>query len=152
MGLVGCPETSVTNYQSTLRKIPDDRRSHLTLRRKPEATHNVCITSVIVIEFWLLGIQLSFEYFQSIKRMDCSFVACSRSFGNRLSACPYAGVYQHHCNWTDLSCILILRAFMEICPENPNLVKVGQKCQARLALAVRPRYVAHCWERRVAQQ
>ena len=29
MGLIGCPETSVTNYQSTLRNIPEGRRSHL---------------------------------------------------------------------------------------------------------------------------
>jgi len=26
MGLTGYPETSVTNYQPTLRKIPEDRR------------------------------------------------------------------------------------------------------------------------------
>jgi hypothetical protein len=29
MGPVVCPETSVTNYQSTLRNIPEERRSHL---------------------------------------------------------------------------------------------------------------------------
>jgi hypothetical protein len=63
MGLVGCPETYVTNYQSTLRKIPDEQRPNLTPRRKPEATHNVRIISVIVIEFCLLGIQLRFEFF-----------------------------------------------------------------------------------------
>jgi len=27
--VLGCPETSVRNYHSTLRKIPKDRRSHL---------------------------------------------------------------------------------------------------------------------------
>jgi len=26
MGLIGCPETSVTNYQSTLRNIPEEQR------------------------------------------------------------------------------------------------------------------------------
>ena len=29
MGPTGCPETSVTNYQSTLSNIPEERRSHL---------------------------------------------------------------------------------------------------------------------------
>jgi hypothetical protein len=26
MGRIGCPETSITNYQSTLRKIPEQRK------------------------------------------------------------------------------------------------------------------------------
>ena len=29
MGPIGCPETSVRNYRSTLRNIPEERRSHL---------------------------------------------------------------------------------------------------------------------------
>jgi hypothetical protein len=29
MGPIGCPETSIRNYQSTLRKIPKEGRSHL---------------------------------------------------------------------------------------------------------------------------
>jgi len=29
MGPIVFPETSVTNYQSTLRNIPEERRSHL---------------------------------------------------------------------------------------------------------------------------
>ena len=29
MGPIGCPETSVNNYGSTLRNIPEERRSHL---------------------------------------------------------------------------------------------------------------------------
>jgi hypothetical protein len=29
IGQIGCPETSVRNYHSTLRKIPKERRSHL---------------------------------------------------------------------------------------------------------------------------
>jgi hypothetical protein len=28
MGPIGCPETSVANYQSTLRNFPEQRRSH----------------------------------------------------------------------------------------------------------------------------
>jgi hypothetical protein len=28
MGPIGCPETSVANYNSTIRKIPKERRSH----------------------------------------------------------------------------------------------------------------------------
>jgi hypothetical protein len=29
MGLLGCPETCVSNYWSTLRNIPEEKRSHL---------------------------------------------------------------------------------------------------------------------------
>jgi len=29
MGSIGCPETSVRNYYSTLRNIPEQRKSHL---------------------------------------------------------------------------------------------------------------------------
>jgi hypothetical protein len=29
MGPIDCSETTVTNYQSTLRKIPKDRRTHV---------------------------------------------------------------------------------------------------------------------------
>jgi len=29
MGAIGCPETSVRNYHSTLHKIPNDRRSQI---------------------------------------------------------------------------------------------------------------------------
>jgi hypothetical protein len=29
MGLIGCPEMSVQNYHSTLRNIPEERRSWL---------------------------------------------------------------------------------------------------------------------------
>jgi hypothetical protein len=29
MGPIGCPETSVQNYHSTLHNIPEERRSHL---------------------------------------------------------------------------------------------------------------------------
>jgi hypothetical protein len=28
MGPIGCPETLVTNYESVLHKIPEERRSH----------------------------------------------------------------------------------------------------------------------------
>jgi len=31
MGPIGCPETSVTNYQSTVRNIPEDRRPQITI-------------------------------------------------------------------------------------------------------------------------
>jgi len=30
MGTIVCPETSVTNYQSTLRKVPKERRSYFS--------------------------------------------------------------------------------------------------------------------------
>jgi hypothetical protein len=29
MGPIGCPETSIRNYHSTLRKTPEERKSHL---------------------------------------------------------------------------------------------------------------------------
>jgi hypothetical protein len=29
---IGCPETSVSNYQSTLRNIPEEQRSHYEIR------------------------------------------------------------------------------------------------------------------------
>jgi len=32
MRTVGCPETSVTKYQSTLRKIPEERRSYFSTK------------------------------------------------------------------------------------------------------------------------
>jgi len=36
MGPIGCPETAVTNYHSTLRDIPQERTSHLHSGGKPE--------------------------------------------------------------------------------------------------------------------
>jgi hypothetical protein len=38
MGPIRCPETTVKDYHSTLRKAPEDRRAHQTSRRKPEVT------------------------------------------------------------------------------------------------------------------
>jgi len=40
IGPTSFAETSITNYQSTLRTIPEDRRPHLHRgRRKPEITN-----------------------------------------------------------------------------------------------------------------
>ena len=40
MGPIGCPEKSLTKYQSTQRNTPEERITHLcTFRRKPEVTH-----------------------------------------------------------------------------------------------------------------
>jgi len=36
---IGCPETSVANYQYTLRNIPDERISHLRRIVQNTATH-----------------------------------------------------------------------------------------------------------------
>jgi hypothetical protein len=36
IGPIWCPETAVTNYQSTLRDIPQERISHLHCGGKPE--------------------------------------------------------------------------------------------------------------------
>jgi len=38
MGPTGCPETSVTNYQSTLRNIPEKRRCQMLLCCLDKAT------------------------------------------------------------------------------------------------------------------
>jgi hypothetical protein len=48
MGLIGCPETSAQNYYSTLRNVPEDRRSirenlHLDfLIQQLKVTHCPC--------------------------------------------------------------------------------------------------------------
>jgi hypothetical protein len=36
--LTGCPETPASQYQSTLRTIPEEPKTSLTLRQKPEIT------------------------------------------------------------------------------------------------------------------
>jgi hypothetical protein len=38
MGLIVCPETSVRNYHSTLRNIPEEQRSRLPRPQKSEIT------------------------------------------------------------------------------------------------------------------
>jgi hypothetical protein len=45
MGPIGCLETSVTNYQSTLRNIPEEQKSHLHLGRSLilSIQENLCI-------------------------------------------------------------------------------------------------------------
>jgi hypothetical protein len=39
MGPISCPETSVTNYQSTLRNIAEERRSQYRVRRHDNIKH-----------------------------------------------------------------------------------------------------------------
>ena len=41
MGRIDCPVTSVTNYQSTLRNIPEERRSHLHRGENPKSRNMV---------------------------------------------------------------------------------------------------------------
>jgi hypothetical protein len=48
MGPIGFPETSVTNYQSMLLNIPEERKSKFISRRKPEITQSA---SLDVIQF-----------------------------------------------------------------------------------------------------
>jgi hypothetical protein len=38
-GTIRCPETSGTNYQSTLRNIPEERRSHSHCGRSLQSRH-----------------------------------------------------------------------------------------------------------------
>jgi hypothetical protein len=38
MGAIGCPETSVTNYRSTLRNVSTRRKIWFISRRKPQIT------------------------------------------------------------------------------------------------------------------
>jgi len=53
MDMKGYPETSVTNYQSTLRDVTEEQQSHLhRSRRKPQITHLhtcLCVHSIIQI-------------------------------------------------------------------------------------------------------
>jgi hypothetical protein len=43
---IGCPETSVNNYQSALGAYPDDRRSHFNTRFKASITNTHSTPSV----------------------------------------------------------------------------------------------------------
>jgi len=46
LGPVGCPETSVTNYQSMLRSVPEKLRSHT------KSSLNISITVVLLYSQW----------------------------------------------------------------------------------------------------
>jgi len=46
MGPRGCSETSVTNYQSTLRNIPEERRSHLHLGGGVNSCRNFVVYTI----------------------------------------------------------------------------------------------------------
>jgi hypothetical protein len=37
---IGCPETSIQNHHSMMHSIPEERKSHLHRRRKPEIKHS----------------------------------------------------------------------------------------------------------------
>ena len=41
MGLTGCPEMSVWNYQSTLCQMPEEQKSHVTNRSEQHQTWTV---------------------------------------------------------------------------------------------------------------
>ena len=43
MGPIGCSETLVDNFKSTLRNNPKDLRCHLHKRWKPKNTHNTLV-------------------------------------------------------------------------------------------------------------
>jgi hypothetical protein len=46
VGLIGCPETSVTMYQSKLHNISEERRSHLLSRN--HASRSICTLTIAV--------------------------------------------------------------------------------------------------------
>jgi hypothetical protein len=48
MGLIGCPETSVTNYLNTLHKIPEERKS--------PAFSNVLLQHNYALVFTIVGL------------------------------------------------------------------------------------------------
>jgi len=55
IGPIFCPETSATNYQSTLRNIPEERRSHL---HRGGSLKSLWITSPSLASLdrmWVLG-------------------------------------------------------------------------------------------------
>ena len=53
MGPIGCPETSLTNYQSTLSKLPEELRSHLHCGGSLKS-HNVALFYVGSLLFFPL--------------------------------------------------------------------------------------------------
>jgi hypothetical protein len=51
MGPIGCPETSVTDYQSTLRNIPEKRRCQMLLCVcTGEQTHSTGLLTLIHVD------------------------------------------------------------------------------------------------------
>jgi len=55
VGLIGCPETSVTNYQYGLRNIPEVRSSHLHRGgSRKSRMHIPCATSNVIFQEKLL--------------------------------------------------------------------------------------------------
>ena len=54
VGPIGCPESSVQNYHSTLRNIPEDHRSHLhrggSLNSRVKACSALCFSSVWIVD------------------------------------------------------------------------------------------------------
>jgi hypothetical protein len=68
-GPIGCPETTITNYQYTLRNVPEEQRSHLQRRGSLESRRhqqnlhkgcNVCMTFIYGVAYltaiWLAQI------------------------------------------------------------------------------------------------
>ena len=66
MGPIGCYETSVTNYRSTLRNIPEEQRLRVCLGGKPEMTHGLIFSvSVQLLYFKASGLNLWYSALQS---------------------------------------------------------------------------------------
>jgi hypothetical protein len=51
MGPIGCLETSVQNYHSTLRNTPEERRSHLNRGGSLKSRQNLCACSLRVPKY-----------------------------------------------------------------------------------------------------
>ena len=66
IGPIGCPETSVRNYHSVLRNIPEERRSHLY---RAEAWNQIefCIQSYLIdVELTAEGVELIVQVFKHV--------------------------------------------------------------------------------------
>jgi hypothetical protein len=75
MGMIGCPETSVQNYHSTLRNIPEERKSYLHLGGSPKSRiiHRIfecvghCLYTRCTISFYAIAVD-------SVTHVSCQSV------------------------------------------------------------------------------
>ena len=83
MGPIGCPETSITYYQTTLRNIPEERRSQTKAYHKPyhKPYHKLLKQRIRnylcqIFKYSLLSKNYSV---QISKRVSCVQLGCSES-------------------------------------------------------------------------
>ena len=82
---------SVRNYHSTLRNIPEERRSHLNLRQKPEFMHRLTTTFYSVS----LKLILIISYNPSVHLRSSLFTSRFQTL-NKCSCFPMRATYSSH--------------------------------------------------------